>query len=194
MVIGPRAFDLVDCHKVNPPERFEEVPVRIFRPIPEGVSVANVVEKQLALTSDTLLLRQVLQRPSFSPHPALIRILTGHNDAVRSVCCSTNGRLGISASNDDTLRVWDLETGECKKTLNGHTAWVLGVCCTPDGRLAVSASWDQTLRVWDLETGECKKTLKGHTWQVWAVCCTPDGRLAVSASWIDFAGLGFRDW
>ena len=81
---------------------------------------------------------------------------------------------------DQTLRLWDLESGQTLRTLEGHTDWVRAVAVTPDGRRAVSASGDQTLRLWDLESGQTIRTLEGHTDWVSAVAVTPDGRRAVS--------------
>jgi WD40 repeat protein len=60
----------------------------------------------------------------------------------------------VSASEDGPLRVWNLHSGACLRTLQGHTNWVIGVALTGDGR-AVSASRDRTLRVWDLWSGLC---------------------------------------
>ncbi len=62
-----------------------------------------------------------------------------------------------------TVRLWNLDTGACLKTLEGHTHYVDSVALTPDGRRALSGSWDKTLRLWDLDTGDCLKTLEGHT-------------------------------
>ncbi|MEO0803827.1 MAG: hypothetical protein AAFY57_16340, partial [Cyanobacteria bacterium J06642_2] len=73
----------------------------------------------------------------------------GHTDWVRGVALTEDGR-AVSASDDSTLRVWDLDSGETLQTLTGHTGPVLGVALTEDGR-AVSASDDSTLRVWDLD-------------------------------------------
>jgi len=98
------------------------------------------------------------------------------------VSITPDGRRAVSGSGDNTLIVWDLESGEKLKTLEGHTDQVNAVSITPDGRRAVSGSWDKTLIVWDLESGEKLKTLEGHTDQVKAVSITPDGRRAVSAA------------
>jgi WD40 repeat protein len=53
----------------------------------------------------------------------------------------------VSASADQTLKVWDLETGHQLRTLSGHSDAVMGVAVTADGKRAVSASCDKTLKV-----------------------------------------------
>jgi WD40 repeat protein len=69
------------------------------------------------------------------------------------VAVTADGR-AVSASHDGTLRVWDLASGTCARTLQGHTDRVLGVAVTGDRRV-VSASADGTLRVWDLRSARC---------------------------------------
>ncbi|MDF0590402.1 KGGVGR-motif variant AAA ATPase [Candidatus Methanocrinis natronophilus] len=121
--------------------------------------------------------------PSLAPPGGpLLRTLKGHSGSVSAASVTSNGRRAVSASWDQTLKVWDLETGEEIRTLKGHSEWVNAVAMTPDGRIAVSASRDKTLKVWDLESGEEIRTLKGHSGSVNAVSVTPDGRRAVSAS------------
>jgi len=121
--------------------------------------------------------------PSLTPPGGpLLRTLKGHAGPVSAVAVTPDGRKAVSASYDQTLKVWDLERGEEVRTLKGHSGWVIAVAVTPDGRKAVSSSDDQTLKVWDLERGEEVRTLKGHSGWVIAVAVTPDGRKAVSAS------------
>lgn len=88
----------------------------------------------------------------------------------------------VSASEDNTLGIWDLASGRELRSLSGHTDDVWAVAVTPDGLRAVSASEDQTLKVWDLESGRDLLTLAGHASLVRAVVVTPDGKHAVSAS------------
>ena len=61
----------------------------------------------------------------------------------------------MSGSEDETLKIWDVETGECKQTLNGHTNRVN--CCAVSrlGKWVLSGSFDKTLKIWDVETGAC---------------------------------------
>jgi WD40 repeat protein len=117
------------------------------------------------------------------PGSTLLRTLAGHADEVYGVCITTDGKKAVSASNDRTLKVWDVETGEEIRTLTGHTAVVSGVSVIPGGSKAVSASLDKTLKVWDIDTGELIKTLYGHTEWIRGVSITADGKKAVSASW-----------
>jgi WD40 repeat protein len=105
--------------------------------------------------------------------------LDGHTDAVTSVSVTPDGRRVVSGSRDETLRVWDLETGADPLILR-HSDWVTCVSVTPDGRRAVSGSRNKTLRVWNLEKGVSLRTLEGHRGGVTCVSVTPDGRRAVS--------------
>ena len=56
---------------------------------------------------------------------------------------TADGKRAVSASEDNTLKVWDLETGHALRTLEGHSASVYGVAVTADGKRAVSASQDK---------------------------------------------------
>ena len=105
----------------------------------------------------------------------------GHSDSVESVAFSQNGRLLASASYDHTIRVWNLETGDCH-VLKGHSDIVESVSFSPDGRLLASGSWDYTVRVWDLGTDECR-VLKGHSGIVESVSFSLNGRMIASGSW-----------
>ena len=88
----------------------------------------------------------------------------------------------LVSSNESTLQVFDLESGECLRVMNGHTKPVNRVAVAEDGGRAVSVSFDNTLRVWDLGTGTCLHVLEGHSGWMSSISVTPDGRRAVSGS------------
>jgi WD40 repeat protein len=95
---------------------------------------------------------------------------------------SPDGTRLVSASRDNTLRIWNAKTGKSALTLLGHTNWVYGCAWSPDGARLVSASADHTLRIWDAQTGESVATLQGHTGSVESCAWSPDGKRIVSAS------------
>jgi hypothetical protein len=67
-----------------------------------------------------------------------------------------------SGSADQTVRIWNIRTGECLKNFKEHTSWVYSVIFSPDGRTLASGSRDETIKLWDVKTGECLKTLRSE--------------------------------
>jgi WD40 repeat protein len=139
------------------------------------------------------LLAQVRQRqtgpwlrpltPNLTPPGGhLLRTLNGHNDWVRAVAVTPNDKQVISGSSDNTLKVWNLETGEELFTLKGHNDWVNAIAVTPNGKQVISGSDDNTLKIWNLETGEELFTLNGHNASVRAVAVTPNDKQVISGS------------
>ena len=110
-------------------------------------------------------------------------VLRGHEDAVSEVAWDPAGRRVASASSDNTVRVWDGETGGELSVLCGHEDAVIGVAWDPTGRRVASASSDKTVRVWDGETGRELSVLRGHENEVMGVAWDPAGRRLASASW-----------
>jgi WD40 repeat protein len=115
--------------------------------------------------------------------PELERTLTGHNSYVNAVAVIPDSCLVVSASQDHTLKIWDLHTGQAVRTLTGHEGPVTAVAVTPDGRCIISASSYGTIKVWDLQTGQAIRTIDGHPCPISDLAVTPDGHRAISASW-----------
>lgn len=85
-----------------------------------------------------------------------------------------------SASHDNTLKLWDLRTGQELRVLRGHTNAVQKVIFSPDGKSLLSAAWDQTVRLWSLE-GRLLQTLPGFSRPLYALAWSPRGILAVGS-------------
>ena len=106
------------------------------------------------------------------------------------VAWSHDCRQALSASQDHTLRVWDIETGRCLHILEGHTSNIMGLAWSRDDNFVLSASWDKTVRLWNMELGKCLHVFQGHRGNVWAAAWSADGRYAFSG---DQEG-GIRAW
>ncbi len=142
-------------------------------------------------------LQEILAAPHIAPSAddtgALFTELVALRDTVKiiptsgsvlGVAFSPDGRRIVSGSTDDTLRLWNAETGQpLGAPLTGHTQAVSGVAFSPDGRRVVSGSDDDTLRLWNAETGQpLGAPLTGHTDEVNSVAFSPDGHRIVSGS------------
>lgn len=106
-------------------------------------------------------------------------LMAAHDEWVRSVAISPDGQW-LASAHDKTLRIWDLETGECLATLGGHESQVTSVAFTPDGKRIVSAAYNQTVRVWEAGSQRELAKLEGHTSPPWFVVASPDNTRAVS--------------
>ncbi|KYC35883.1 serine/threonine protein kinase [Scytonema hofmannii PCC 7110] len=106
--------------------------------------------------------------------------LRGHSSDVNSVAFSPNGQSLASASDDRTIKIWNLATRQTTLTLKGHSQWVWTVAFSPDGKTLASGSADNTIKLWNLETGQEMGTLKGHPGGVSSVAFSPDGRTLAS--------------
>lgn len=108
--------------------------------------------------------------------------LSGHGSYVKAVAISPDSRFVLSGSSDNTMKLWELETGECLHTFEGHTGDVEAVVFSPEGRYVVSGSRDKTIKLWDIGEGECLRTFTGHELDVGSVAFSSDGRYILSGS------------
>lgn len=109
-----------------------------------------------------------------------IHTLSGHSSWVTCVATSPTAPTLASSSLDDTIRIWNLNTGETLTTLKGHSRGVNTIAISPDGKKLVSGSDDYSIKVWNYLNGALLGTLLGHSRDVNAVAISSDGRLLAS--------------
>jgi WD40 repeat protein len=97
---------------------------------------------------------------------------------VRALAVLPDGRLA-SGAGDHTVKLWNVASGECERTLVSHGGRVMALAVLPDGRLT-SGAQDGTIKLWNLASGECERTLEGHRGPVRALALLP-GRLTSGA-------------
>jgi WD40 repeat protein/uncharacterized protein YjbI with pentapeptide repeats len=113
---------------------------------------------------------------------ARVAVATGHHGAVSCCAWSPDGERIVSASDDQTLRIWDAASGSSLLRMEGHKGGVLGCAWSPDGKRIVSASSDKTLRIWDAASGSSLVRMEGHQGGVRGCAWSPNGERIVSAS------------
>jgi WD40 repeat protein len=118
-----------------------------------------------------------------TPQVTLERTLTAHTKNVHSAPISRDGRFLASASSDQTVKFWEIESGRELKSFSGHTGDVNTVAISPDGQLLASGSDDKTVRIWEVSAGRELYNLAGHTGFVQGVAFSPDGKLLASVSY-----------
>lgn len=77
----------------------------------------------------------------------------GHTGAVYALAFSPDGMWAASAGADQTVRVWNVETGQVAKQLSGHAAAIYGLAFQADSKQLVSGSADGSARLWNVDSG-----------------------------------------
>ena len=124
-----------------------------------------------------------------APARAALRI-SDHDGAVNGARFVPGTEMAITASDDGTVALWDLKSGDLAHRFKGHSHKVVSVAVSKDGRWAASAAWDRTVRLWDLENRTAGPVLEGHANTVNAVVFSDDGKFVYSAG---YAGE-IRQW
>lgn len=142
--------------------------------------------------------------------------LYGHEEGVNDASWSHDGYYLVSASDDKTARIWDVEYSKTLSTLGrtsssmsafnahgiavdageslhesneGHASFVFSAQFNPQGSLIVTASFDETVRFWDVRTGRSVAVLSAHHEPIVSARFNHDGTLLITASYDGLARI-----
>ncbi|MHA1989340.1 MAG: serine hydrolase [Candidatus Hodarchaeales archaeon] len=108
-----------------------------------------------------------------------VKSFIGHKDTITSLSFSKNGSFLISGSWDNTVKLWNVETGEEIKSFN-HTKYVMDVEFSIDEKSIISGSMDKTINIWEIDSGTIKKELLINQ-SIWSISLSSiDSTLAVA--------------
>jgi serine/threonine protein kinase len=120
------------------------------------------------------------QVPQVSVQP--LGSLSGHEGSVLDMLLLRDGDTLVTASADQTVRFWDLNTQRPLKTLKYHTNVVKALTMTTDQEILISAGDDRTIQFWDMATGQPLVTLvDAHPLPINALEVSNNGTLLISA-------------
>lgn len=117
-----------------------------------------------------------------SATPTQIGLQLGHSGDVTSIAISPDNRAILTGSTDNTVRLWDTDSGRELRQFIGHAGPVNAARFSPDGKIVLTGGTDSTARLWDAASGRELRRLSGHTGSVNAVAFLPGGLLGLTAS------------
>ena len=100
--------------------------------------------------------------------------------AISTVALNPEMNRVASGSQDGTIIMWDVVTGERIGTFTGHADAISDIFFSPDGRKIVSTSKDGSVRLWDIATGQQKYCIAGYRLTDWKVFLYKNGVLLAS--------------
>ncbi|MBL3654678.1 caspase family protein [Fulvivirga sediminis] len=104
-------------------------------------------------------------------------IQRGHYGPIKSVAFTPNGKYLLTGSKDNTIKLWDFESGREIRTYFGHTATVKDIAITSDGLHFVSGSEDGTAKLWEIVSGKIIRTYETPKTQLNKVALSNDDQM-----------------
>ena len=126
-----------------------------------------------------LLCLLTLQTPStWADSPVTApRLLAGHSSDILTLVYAPDGNLLATGGTDQTIRLWDPESGRDLKLLRGHMGAVHALAFSPNGKLLASGSADTSVRIWELASGRELHAVTSNFGAVRAVAFSADGKM-----------------
>lgn len=145
-----------------------------------GLSIGTVIKVSAIGNFEDIIQLPTFQKKFLNP----TKFLQKHADAVQSVALSPDGKIIASASDDGTVKLWELEGDNTNpiQEIKDQGGWVRAVVFLSD-RQIITAGQDKNIKVIDIASGKVVKTLSGHTNLINNLAIAPASDLLVSGSY-----------
>lgn len=107
---------------------------------------------------------------------------------------SPDGRFVATSDSDNSVKVWNANTGARLITLRGHETTVRGLAFSPDSQTLASSSSDYSIRLWNMQSYQLQRTLDGAAGTTGVqpdspgvLSFTADGRTLATSALLPFA-------
>jgi WD40 repeat protein len=186
----PRLIQQLGSDKFDEREAASKALAALGEPAWGPLRKASVASEDLEIRRRARDLTRLIARRCFGE----VRRFEGHTDQVNCAVLSSNGRLLLTGSQDQTIRLWDVRMGKELSCFKDQPGGVWCVALSADGKRALSSAgmiargptWvagsDFTIRLWDLGAGKEIRQFRGHTNEVRSLTFSSSGRQALSAS------------
>ncbi|KAF2228494.1 WD40 repeat-like protein [Viridothelium virens] len=174
-----------DCHKfLEDASQFISDNWQMIQRSPHQVHSTAII------VSPESVLRKFFKNEFSGPWKLLPRrdasLWTCHIEVVAIAAISPDGRLAATGSSDSSLKLWDVETGTCYRTLAIESEVVIGIDFSPNGQLMVSRTRGSA-KIWDTGSGSCRQILGDVRGDRNTIVFSPDSQLVAADS--KFCGL-----
>ena len=151
-----------------------------------GKKYKDIVTELRQLSSEQQeFLKRVVHKHNPILNIQLQQVLSGHSDGVTGIAFSPDNSHVLTASYDQTARLWNLaDSPATSHELTDDNDLLTSATFSQDGRFVLIGSQDATACIWDLATSPITNLkLVGHLHRVQSVAFSPDGRRALTGSW-----------
>ncbi|MBW4681427.1 MAG: hypothetical protein KME19_15125 [Microcoleus vaginatus WJT46-NPBG5] len=153
-----------------------------------GIILSNVLLWQFSpivqQRSSSIVLNYCSQKTTQSPYCnfSVVRTIKGH-PAASTFTISADGKTLVSGGEDKAIKIWDLQTGQLRKTLQSDSGKIDTVAIAPDNKTVVTGSGDRMVRIWDITSNQRPQILKGHSSDIRQVEISSNGKTIISRSY-----------
>ncbi len=109
-------------------------------------------------------------------------LLMASSPNIYSMHSSPDGKTLGTGFRDGTVELWDVTTGDLRRTFTAHSNRVSSMRFNPDGNILATGSWDGTVRLWYVATGILRDTFEGEFSPVRNVSFSPDGSILAAGT------------